>query len=122
MKGAAATIFFAAAAFLWLGACAPEADVPEPPEGPVPDVVGQPFAEACRILQESGYFARPEPRAAAEGREPVRVTAQEPAAGEETGRLGIVEVTLSGSPSEQAFSPEGPCAIYNEVTLTEPSR
>lgn len=93
-----------------------------PPEGPVPDVVGESFQQACRALQARGYIVSYSPARRAEVGEPGRVASQSPRAGQDGGsgearRRGVVEVRLSDAPSDSAFTPEGTCLRYDEVTL-----
>jgi len=96
----------------------------EPPEGPVPGVVGEPFVQACETLQGRGYLVGYSPTRVVEGGGPVRVVSQDPRAGREAGpsearQAGVVKLRLSGPPPEGAFTPEGACLSYDEVTLGE---
>lgn len=96
----------------------------KPPEGPVPGVVGEPFARACETLQGRGYLVDYSPTRVVEGGGPVRVVSQDPRAGREAGpsearQAGVVKLGLSGPPPEDAFTPEGACLRYDEVTIGE---
>lgn len=95
----------------------------EPPEGPVPNVVGKPFETACNTLQDKNYSVAYTPtQQAVERGDPVRVLSQSPEAGKEAGPseerpAGVVKLRLSGPPPEDAFEPEGACLPYNAVTI-----
>lgn len=94
----------------------------KPPEGPVPNVVGEQFEAACRTLTGKNYLVAYSPTRVLERGAPVRVLSQNPKPGEDAepseGRqAGVVQLRLSGAPPKSAFNSDGECLRYNETTI-----